>query len=156
MSKNTVITSGSRYTDIDVLACAIAYAELKNATPVLPGAFNATIPESIRKWPLKYETQHPQNANEFIMVDVSNPDYFPNFVQKNQISEVWDHRKGFENYWGNKGHINQVGACATQIFELFGDKTKLMTTIGEMIGEAYSVLSDENADETKNINWEIA
>ena len=55
MSENLCVTSGTAYTDIDVLACATAFAELNDCIMVLPGTFNATISKSIRKWNLNFQ-----------------------------------------------------------------------------------------------------
>ena len=54
-----VVTAGDKYTDIDVLACAIAYTELlnregKNAEAVLAGVFNKSVTDKIKSWNLKY------------------------------------------------------------------------------------------------------
>ncbi|MBR1734555.1 MAG: hypothetical protein IJ730_03785 [Alphaproteobacteria bacterium] len=49
VNENLCVTSGTAYTDIDILACAIAFAELNNCIAVLPGIFNATISKSMRK-----------------------------------------------------------------------------------------------------------
>ncbi|MCL2673615.1 MAG: hypothetical protein FWF01_04460 [Alphaproteobacteria bacterium] len=126
-NKNTIVTAGIN-TDIDVLACVIAYAELLEATAVIPGEFNATIPPSVRKWGFDYEKTCPEYAEKFILVDVSDPGYLAKFVQLDKVLEVWDHRPGFEKYWGAKGRIENVGACATQIFELFKDKPPATVT----------------------------
>ena len=122
------VTSGSAYTDIDALACAVALAELHNCSAVLPGTFNSTIPHSVRKWDFKFSREFSEKYISFIIVDVSNPTYFPHHIKREQIVEVFDHHFGFQNYWGNTGKIEPVGACATLIFELFKDKTPSATT----------------------------
>ena len=122
MTNKLCVTGGAAYTDIDVLACAIAFAELKNCVAILPGAFNATIPESIRKWDLNFSTKFSKSYEQVVVVDVSNPKYFPPQISEDKIVKVFDHHAGFENYWKEKGQIEFVGACATLIFELFGYK----------------------------------
>lgn len=42
------VTAGKSYADIDVLACVIAYAELRNAIPVILGLFNAAIRDIVK------------------------------------------------------------------------------------------------------------
>ncbi len=121
MNKNLCVTSGIAYTDIDVLACAIAFAELYNCDAVLPGAFNSTIPEIVRKWDLNFRTEF-DTYDEIVIVDISNPKYISQQISENKIIKVFDHHTGFENYWGNRGQIEFVGACATLIFELFGNR----------------------------------
>ena len=127
MHKKLCVTSGTAYTDIDVLACAIAFAELNDCDVVLQGAFNATISKSIRKWNLNFRTQF-DTYDQFVIVDMSNPKYVPEQISESKIAKVFDHHTGFENYWGNRGQIELVGACATLIFELFGNRKPSITT----------------------------
>lgn len=128
MNNKLCVTSGYKFTDIDVLACTIAFAELNNCVAYIPGVFNSTIPETIRKWNLSYTTEFPQEAEQFVLVDVSNPKYISSQIAINHIINVYDHHTGFENFWNEKGHIEFIGACATQIYELFGDKIPTTTT----------------------------
>lgn len=130
-SLKIVVTSGYPFTDIDALACAIAYSELlklkgDNAEAVLPGPLNKSVTNKIKKWKLNFSAApHPPNTNHysFILVDISEPEYFAKFVNLKNVIEVYDHRKGFENYWkdklGKNSHIDMVGACATLIWEEF-------------------------------------
>ena len=62
MNNKLCVTSGYKFTDIDVLACAIAYTELNNCIAYISGIFNSTIPETVRKWDLIYTTKFPQDA----------------------------------------------------------------------------------------------
>ena len=122
MNNKLCITTGYKYTDIDALACVIALAELKDCIAVLPGPFNATIPPCIRNLDFKFRAEFPETIEEFIMVDISEPEFFPKQVPLDKIIKVYDHRAGFEEYWGTRGHIEPVGACATLIFELFQEQ----------------------------------
>jgi len=127
--KEIIVTAGSGYIDIDVLSCGVAYTELlnlqnKNAALVLMGEMNATISKSMRNWNISFKTGLENNKEkEFVIVDVSNPKYFSDFVDHSKIIEVWDHRYGFEKNWlkklGNASHIEAVGTCATLIWEEF-------------------------------------
>lgn len=111
--------------DIDVVACGVAYKELlgSDARLILQGNFNATVSKTVRSMlPLLTQDYQPENDNEFILVDISNPEHFSSFVKQNKVIEVWDHRKGFEDYWKGKigkHNIELVGACATLIWENF-------------------------------------
>src|SRR3989344_4504224 len=54
-----IVTTGQPFTDIDALACAIAYTELlrlegKDAEAVLPGPLNKSITNEIKSWNLKF------------------------------------------------------------------------------------------------------
>ena len=122
MNKKLCVTSGYLYTDIDVLACVLAYAELKNCIAWLPGEFNTTVPKSIRNWNLNFTKEFPKQAEEFVIADFSNYKLFSPEIPQDKIIKVYDHHAGFENYWGNKGQIEFIGACATMIYELFGDR----------------------------------
>ena len=66
MNEKLCVTSGTAYTDIDVLACAIAFAELNNCDVVLPGIFNATISESMRNWNLNWFLTRLEEINSEI------------------------------------------------------------------------------------------
>ncbi|KKQ41915.1 MAG: Inorganic pyrophosphatase/exopolyphosphatase [Microgenomates group bacterium GW2011_GWC1_37_8] len=123
-----VVTSGQPFTDIDALACAIAYAELLkkegiDAEAVLPGSLNKSITKEIKKWKLDFSKNPKFNHAKYVLVDISEPKYFATFVKENDVVEIFDHRYGFENYWkerlGIKSRIEMVGACATLIWEEF-------------------------------------
>jgi len=127
----TIITAGSRYVDIDVLASGIAYKQLLNlqrqeSTLCLSGPFNATIPREMRLYgETEVYCKEPAIEDEdvFVIVDVSNPHYFSSFVNLNQVIAVFDHHFGFEKYWHARLHemakIEAVGACATLIWEAY-------------------------------------
>ncbi len=126
-----VITSGAAFTDIDTLACAIGLNELLSQTGnqteiVLPGEFNSSIPESVRKWPLDiFKSPHFENY-QTILVDISNPQYICSWVDPTSIIALYDHHFGFETYWqekiGDQAIIEPVGACATLIWEQYVQK----------------------------------
>lgn len=122
MNSKLCVFSAYPYTDIDALACAVAYAELKDCVAYLPGPLNATVPDSVRGWGLQYVTVFPDTAEHFVMVDFSNPDFVPPQIPLEKIVQLYDHHTGFEGYWGQRGQIEFIGACATMIYELFGDR----------------------------------
>lgn len=122
-----VITSGWRYTDIDILACAIAYNELltkegKNPIAFLPGALNKSVTKDIRSWEFEYNKEYTSNKNDkIVIVDISDPSFITPEVNQDNIIEIYDHHFGFEKYWkkklGNNAKIETVGSCATLIWE---------------------------------------
>lgn len=119
-----VVTSGKRFVDIDGLASLIAYTEIppEKAIAVVAGPLNNSITPTIKKWPLNYATSVQGEDLEFVIVDVSEFQEFPNFVKKEKIIEIYDHHFGFEKNWeylGEKSVIAEVGACATLIWEEF-------------------------------------
>lgn len=127
--KNIIVTSGQPFTDIDALACAISYTELlklesNNAEAILPGLLNKTVTEKVKKWKVEFSTiHHPRPATDYkyVLVDISDPEYFADFVNEKDIIEIFDHRYGYERFWriklGKSSHIEMVGACATLIWE---------------------------------------
>ena len=128
MNNKLCVTSGWKFTDIDGLSCAVAFAELNDCIAFLPGVLNATVPDSIRQWDFLYQTEFPVGAEQFVIVDTSNPTSFPLEVPQDKIIKIYDHHTGFEDFWGERGQIEFIGACATMIYELFGDKIPTSTT----------------------------
>jgi inorganic pyrophosphatase/exopolyphosphatase len=123
----TIVTAGSKGADIDVFACAIAYAELlhlegQDAIAVIPGSYTASVTPSILELKVPYQkTYEADGTEQFVLVDISDPKHFASFVDPERISEVYDHRYGYENYWSEKlglhSHIEMVGSCGTLIWE---------------------------------------
>ena len=130
----TIVTAGAKGADIDVFACAIAYAELlrleeREAIPVIAGSFTSSVTPSILKWNAEYKTEYePDGSEGFVLVDISDPDHFPAFVSHDRINEVYDHRHGHEDYWQERlkenAHIEMVGSCGTLIWEQFKKRGK--------------------------------
>lgn len=122
-----IVTSGRKYLDIDAYAGVIAYRELlralgEEAVAVSTAPFNQSVPKMIQD--LSYGLDKmPENLDEakFIVVDVSNPEFFDTFVKPEKIIEVIDHHTGFESYWkerlGDKAEIERIGSVCTMIFE---------------------------------------
>ncbi len=100
-----IITSGRKYLDIDAYASMIAYRELlkslgENARAITTARFNQSVPKLVRDLEYNLETNAKIPASaEFIILDVSNPDFFDTFVEPEKIIEVIDHHTGFEGYW---------------------------------------------------------
>lgn len=124
--KNIAITAGEAFTDIDVLACAVAYSELltlqgKKNEVVLPGVLNSSITPTIKSWGLQYVTKPTEIENDVVIVDVSELAYVAKFVKPEEVVEVYDHRFGFQDFWKEKlredAHVELVGACVTLIWE---------------------------------------
>lgn len=122
-----IVTSGCKYIDIDAYASMIAYRELlralgEDAIAVSTAKLNQSVPKMIQE--LDYSLDEmPENFDEaeFIILDVSNPEFFDTFVKPGRIIEVVDHHVGFEDYWkerlGNRAEIEQIGSVCTIIFE---------------------------------------
>lgn len=123
-----VITSGKKYIDIDAYAGCIAYAKLLNlkgieAKAVSTAKLNKSITPSLMKLSSKLDEYKPNYNDEYIIIDVSNKDYFDTFVKEEKIIEIIDHHVGYEEYWKNKlkekAQIEFIGSVATIIFELY-------------------------------------
>lgn len=121
-----VVSSGRTYIDIDGLASAVAYRELlrlegKAAEAVLTAGLSASVTAKIKSWDLGIKTKPLGDSGGFVVVDVSEPDHFEEFVDLKKIIEIYDHHFGFEDYWenrlGNRAKIEPVGSCATLIWE---------------------------------------
>lgn len=121
-----VVTSGSKYMDIDAYACSIAYAQLLNllginAKAVSTANLNNSITNSLRNLNTKLDNYQVKDDDKYVVVDVSNPDFFDKFVKQENIIKVIDHHVGFEQYWNNKimnnANIEFIGAAATLVFE---------------------------------------
>lgn len=128
--KTIVVTSGAAYVDIDALACSLALSYFYNVTGwnsivCHTGKLNGTIPDSYKLITEKMFLRRLNNHSNYhyAIVDVSNPDFFENFVQIDDIISVYDHHYGFEDYWKSNSNtyskINYVGSCATLIWEKY-------------------------------------
>ena len=127
--KKIGVTQAVYTSDMDSLACSIAYTELlrlegKDATTYVPKDPAHSVTPEIISWGLSYETE-PKKEDlkdmEFVLVDTTDPHTFPKFVDKDKITEIYDHHIGYENYWkeklGDNANIDIIGACATLIWE---------------------------------------
>lgn len=127
-SNLTIITAGSTYLDIDAYACCVAMAELmklqnKNAIAYSKAAFNYSVCKSLIESNRIIDELpsgvSPQDA-EYIIVDVSDPNFLENTVSLNKVVALYDHHVGFEKYWtnriGDNAHIEFIGAAATLIY----------------------------------------
>ena len=124
-----IVTSGARYIDIDAYAGIIAYAKLlnlkgENAIAYSSSPLNESVTNSIRN--SKYTISNQINLtdnDEFIILDVSDPDFFDKSVDMARIIQIIDHHYGFEDYWNSKSNVDtiieKIGSVATLIFELY-------------------------------------
>ena len=122
-----IITAGSSYLDIDAYACAVAMAELlrlkgENAIAYSNAPCNYSVVPSLTREG-QIERMLPSSVTEhaqYIIVDVSDPEFLKTSVPLDRVTAVYDHHVGFENYWeeriGNGAHIEFLGAAATLIY----------------------------------------
>ena len=128
MNRNILITAGATYLDIDAYACMVAMAELRNlqgknavaysSAPCNYSVCNFLIEEGqiVRDMPTELQAK---NAN-YVIVDVSDPDFLQGSIPLESVIEVYDHHMGFADYWqsriGAGTHIEFIGAAATLIY----------------------------------------
>lgn len=130
-----IITAGFGATDIDALACSVAYQELLTLQKVNSGIYinqdyTISVPEMVKDWGLPLNVSEEEllkQENEFVLVDFSDPHKLMINVDKDKIVEVYDHHFfGFENYWPKlieeKAVIEAVGSCASLIWRAFKNK----------------------------------
>lgn len=123
----TIVTTAYNFTDIDGYACCIAYADLlrkngEDAVTVLPGELNESVVSEVQKWPVTYETEYEKMEDDvFALLDISNREVFPKFVEIEKVRVLFDHHFGFESEWkarlGGNALIEKIGSCATFIVE---------------------------------------
>ena len=123
-----IVTSGAPYIDIDAYAGCVAFAELlciegHDATAISTAPQNESITRTIRSWEAPIaDTYSPQGVDDtFILVDISDPNFFERFVALDRVEEVIDHHTGFETYWkkrlGKRSDIDFIGAACTLVYE---------------------------------------
>lgn len=140
--KQTVLTAGVRYLDIDAYASMVAYRELlrslqdKNLGEILAVSsanINGTVPEILRFPEFTLDTKFDSTDADFVLLDVSNPEHFDPIVKMERVVEVIDHHTGYEQYWQEhkdvKSQIEFIGAVCTMIFEriVAAKRTEILT-----------------------------
>lgn len=121
-----IVTSGFQYLDIDAYACMVAMAELlrlqgRDAVAHSCAPYNYSVCPTLTKLGQIERTLTPKTKDtQYVIVDVSDPQFLEKDVQTGQVTEVYDHHTGFEAYWkariGAGAHIEFVGAAATLIY----------------------------------------
>lgn len=155
-----VITSGKRYIDIDAYATCIAYRELLKmlgieAKFVSTSTLNYSITKSLLKIPYTLDNYNVEKDDKFIVIDVSNKEFFEDFVNEDNIIEIIDHHPGFDNYWNNllgeNSIIEQIGAVATIIVEKY-EENKLLNKMDKNIAKLLmAAILDNTLNFTANI-----
>lgn len=124
---NIVITSGRKYIDIDAYSSIIAYRELLKkqygdnvfaATTAVP---NRSVPQLILDLDYHLDSFVKSDDTKYVVLDVSNPDFFDETITTENLIEIIDHHTGFEKYWSNypsiKTQIEFIGSVCTLIYE---------------------------------------
>ncbi len=155
-----IVTSGSKYIDIDAYAGCIAYANLLNlkgikAKAVSTAVYNESITKSLINLNIKLDEYTENENNKFVIVDVSNKEYFDKIVKEDAIIEVIDHHIGHEEYWKRRlnenAKIEFIGSVATIIVEEY-EKAKLLNKMSKDIA---TLLMSAILDNTLNFKAKI-
>lgn len=155
-----IITSGNKYLDIDGYASCIAYRDLLklqgiDAKFVSTASPNSSVSKSLLNLPLGLDKYEISTTDKFIILDLSNRDFFEKFVQEENIIELIDHHPGFEDIWqerlGEKSIIESVGAVATIIFE----KYEQTNSLNKMSKDIAKLLMAAILDNTLNFTAKI-
>lgn len=153
-----IITSGSIYIDIDAYASCIAYRELFKlkgieAKAVTTAKPNESVTKSLLQLNEKLDKYEKSDKEEYIIIDVSNKDFFDKIVQEDKIIEIIDHHVGFEKDWkrrlGRKADIEFIGAVATIIVERYEKENLLDKITGNPIeySEKYFLECEKEIEE---------
>ena len=155
-----VVTSGKKYIEIDAYASCIAYAELlklkgEKSKAVSYAKLNKSITKSLRNLNIGLDNYIPTIEDKYIVLDVSNKEYFDVFVNENNIIQLIDHHPGYEKYWKDNKSVNSIiepiGAVATIIFEMY-KKEKLLDKMKKDVG---ILLMSAILDNTLNLKAKI-
>lgn len=154
-----IITAGSAYLDIDAYACMVAMKELLclqgvNAIAYSTAVSNYSVCQSLVKeeqvMTMLPDDCYPETA-EYIIVDVSDPEFIKKAVPLDHVVEVYDHHAGYEEYWreriGNHSHIEFIGAAATLIYR----EWKAAGLQDQMSGSTAKLLIAAILDNTLNL-----
>ena len=154
-----IITAGSSYLDIDAYACCIAMAELLNLKGINAKAYSKATPNySVCKSLIEgnaiqcdFSQDIDFNSANYIIVDVSDPNFLKDSVPLDRVAAVYDHHTGFEDYWKNRigedAHIEFIGAAATLIFR----EWKKSGLLEKMRGSTAKLLVAAILDNTLNL-----
>ena len=121
-----VVTAGNKYLDIDAYASCVAYVKLlksrgEDAVFASSATPNSSVSSIVRKYDHMIRTDYvPTSSDEFIVLDVSNPQFIDKLVNQDKIVEIIDHHTGFESAWNKDGRTVQIefiGSVATIILE---------------------------------------
>lgn len=123
-----IITAGSAYLDIDAYACMVAMSELyalqgREAAAYSRAVCNySVVPSLVKEGQVLRELPDSawERKAEYVIVDVSDPEFLKQSVPLERVTAVYDHHVGFEDYWhariGGNARIEFIGAAATLIY----------------------------------------
>ncbi|MBQ9014275.1 MAG: DHH family phosphoesterase [Bacilli bacterium] len=155
-----VITVGKSYIDIDGYASSIAYRELLRMKGieskfVSNAVLNYSITYSLKSIPYSVDDYWIDFNDKYIILDLSNKSFFPEFVDENNIVEIIDHHPGFEDYWnnilGDNAIIELIGSVATIIIERYEQEGLLDRMDKDIAKLLMAAILDNTLNFTANI-----
>ncbi|MBR4350722.1 MAG: DHH family phosphoesterase [Bacilli bacterium] len=157
-----VITVGKSYIDIDGYASSIAYRELLRLKGIESKfVSNATVNYSIidsLKSNYTVDNYLVNSNDKYIVLDLSDKSYFPDFVDENNIIEIIDHHPGYEDYWNSKigcnALIEPIGSVATIIVEKYEQDNLLDKMNKDVAMLLMAAILDNTLNFTANITTE--
>lgn len=99
-----IVTAGKDYLDIDAYAGIVAYAELlrqlgEESIAVSTAPFNSSITPAQQKLDVGFtRTYQPRADDTFVVIDLSNPEYFDTLIAPERVVNIIDHHMGHESY----------------------------------------------------------
>lgn len=147
-----IITSGSKFLDIDAFACLVAYNELMDlignpSTIVTAADPNKSVPHRFISRIILPSACEVHDNKKFIIMDVSDPKYIDPCVDIESVEYIFDHHPGFNIFWqqriGKNAIIEPIGAAATLIVREY-KKHNLLPKISPISAEllALAILSN--------------
>ena len=158
-----VITVGKSYIDIDGYASSIAYRELLKMKGieskfVSNAVLNYSITDSLKSIPYSVDDYSIDSNDKYIILDLSNKTFFPEFIGENNIIGIIDHHHGFEDYWdnklGNNAIIESIGSVATIIVEKYEQDGLLDRMDKDIAKLLMAAILDNTLNFTANITTE--
>ena len=138
-----VLTIGKSYIEIDGYASCLAYRELLKMKGVeskfvTHASLNYSITKNLLDLPYSIDDYKIEPEDKFIILDLSNKDFFPDFVKEENIIELIDHHPGFEEYWNERLNknaiIEEIGSVATIIVEKY-EQSNLLQKMNKNIAK---------------------
>lgn len=174
-NKTIIVTAGANYLDIDAYACMVAMAELlrlqgENAVAYSSAAHNYSVcPSLVKDGQILRELPAKQweEEGQYIIVDVSDPDYLKKSIPLEKVAAVYDHHVGFEDYWagriGANAKIEFIGAAATLIYRewknagLQGQMTRstALLLIAAILDNTLNLTSTNTTAEDAEVFWAL-
>lgn len=155
-----VLTVGKSYVEIDGYASCLAYRELLKmqgikARFVTKASLNYSVTKSLLDLPYSIDDYKINDADKFVMLDLSNKEFFPSFVKEENIIELIDHHLGFEEYWNKqlneKAVIEPIGSVATIIVEKYEESNLLQKMDKSIAKLLMAAILDNTLNFTANI-----